>query len=94
MEKKIVVAGHISVDITPVFQSSKKKSISQVLCPGKLIRTGEAVVYTGGVVSNTGLALHKMGAQCPPGRKDRKRCPGRDDAGHDETAWDRKRSHH
>lgn len=62
MEKKIVVAGHISVDITPVFQSSKKKSISQVLCPGKLIRTGEAVVYTGGVVSNTGLALHKMGA--------------------------------
>mgnify|MGYP000887552501 len=50
MEKKIVVAGHISVDITPVFQSSKKKSISQVLCPGKLIRTGEAVVYTGGVV--------------------------------------------
>ncbi len=39
MEKKIVVAGHISVDITPVFQSSKKKSISQVLCPGKLIRT-------------------------------------------------------
>lgn len=48
--------------ITPVFQSSKKKSISQVLCPGKLIRTGEAVVYTGGVVSNTGLALHKMGA--------------------------------
>lgn len=62
MEKKIVVAGHISVDITPVFQGSKKKSISQVLCPGKLIRTGEAVVYTGGVVSNTGLALHKMGA--------------------------------
>ena len=62
MEKKIVVAGHISVDITPVFQGSKKKSVSQVLCPGKLIRTGEAVVYTGGVVSNTGLALHKMGA--------------------------------
>ena len=62
MEKKIVVAGHISVDITPVFQGNKKKSISQVLCPGKLIRTGEAVVFTGGVVSNTGLALHKMGA--------------------------------
>lgn len=62
MEKKIVVAGHISVDMTPVFQGSKKKSLSQILCPGKLIRTGDMVVYSGGVVSNTGLALHKMGA--------------------------------
>ena len=62
MEKKIVVAGHISVDMTPVFPGSKKKSLSQILCPGKLIRTGEMVVYSGGVVSNTGLTLHKMGA--------------------------------
>lgn len=62
MDKKIVVAGHISVDITPVFPEGRKKSLSQVLCPGKLIRTGEAVVHTGGVVSNTGLTLHKMGA--------------------------------
>ena len=50
MEKKIVVAGHISVDMTPVFQGSKKKSLSQILCPGKLIRTGDMVVYSGGVV--------------------------------------------
>lgn len=62
MKKKIVVAGHIGLDITPVFQADKKRSVSQVFCPGKLIRTEHAIVHTGGVVSNTGLALQKMGA--------------------------------
>lgn len=62
MEKKIIVAGHISVDVTPVFPPGKKGKLSELLCPGKLIRMDEAVVHTGGVVSNTGLTLKKLGA--------------------------------
>ena len=62
MEKKIVVAGHLCVDITPVFPEGKKKPIAELLTPGKLLQMKPATVHTGGVVSNTGLALKKMGA--------------------------------
>ena len=92
MEKKIVVAGHISVDMTPVFQGSKKKSLRRYSCPGKLIRTGDMVVYSGGVVSNTGLALHKMGANVHLAGKIGNDALGEMDARYDETAWNRKRS--
>lgn len=62
MEKKILVAGHLCVDITPEFPEGKKKPISELLTPGKLLQMKHATVHTGGVVSNTGLALKKMGA--------------------------------
>lgn len=62
MGKKIIVAGHISVDVTPVFPQGKRGNLAELLCPGKLIRMDEAVVHTGGVVSNTGLTLKKLGA--------------------------------
>ncbi len=62
MEKKIVVAGHLCVDITPVFPEGKKKPITELLTPGKLLQMKPATVHTGGVVSNTGLALKKIGA--------------------------------
>lgn len=60
--KKIVVAGHISLDITPVFHNSGRQSIHDLLKPGKLVGVDEARISTGGVVSNTGLALNKLGA--------------------------------
>ena len=63
MEKKIVVAGHLCVDITPVFPEGKKKPIAELLTPGKLLQMKPATVHTGGVVSNTGLALKKMGVR-------------------------------
>lgn len=63
MEKKIISAGHICIDITPVFTTDKTFSkVSQILEPGKLIQMGPASVHTGGSVSNTGLALKLMGA--------------------------------
>lgn len=62
MDKKIVVAGHICVDITPVFPEGKTRPISELMVPGKLIRMNSAAVHTGGVVANTGLALKKLGA--------------------------------
>ncbi|MDD5686737.1 MAG: carbohydrate kinase family protein [Elusimicrobia bacterium] len=60
----VVVAGHICIDITPVFSEKLTgKSIGEILVPGQLINVGKAVTSTGGAVSNTGLVLSKLGAK-------------------------------
>ena len=60
--KKIVSAGHICLDITPVFPSGHSYDrIGDLLVPGKLIRMDDASVHTGGSVANTGLALRLLG---------------------------------
>ena len=60
--KKIAVAGHISLDITPVFQNSGRQKLSELFQPGKLLKVGKAMMCTGGAVSNTGLGLKRLGA--------------------------------
>ncbi|MEG0189737.1 MAG: carbohydrate kinase family protein [Lachnospiraceae bacterium] len=62
MSKKMIVAGHICLDITPVFSSNSIKPISQVLIPGKLVEMKDVSVSTGGAVANTGLGLKILGA--------------------------------
>lgn len=63
MKKKSIAAGHICLDITPVFSAKKPhQKISDLLEPGKLIHMDHADVHTGGSVANTGLALKKLGA--------------------------------
>ena len=60
--KKIISAGHICLDITPVFPDNRKAgAIGELLEPGKLIEVGAADVHTGGSVANTGLALKLLG---------------------------------
>lgn len=62
MKKKIIAAGHICIDITPVFSGKRKyKDLGEVLIPGKLIQMDQVDVHTGGSVANTGLALKKLG---------------------------------
>lgn len=61
--KKIIVAGHICIDITPVIPEKKGAGIEDIFTPGKLIQTGAAKVNTGGTVANTGLALKVLGAE-------------------------------
>lgn len=62
-EKKIVSAGYISLDITPSFgPASENRSLEQLIRPGKLIQVGAATVAPGGSVTNTGLALRKLGS--------------------------------
>lgn len=62
MKKKVIAAGHICLDITPVFQGKKVKKLSEILLPGSLIQMGEADVHTGGSVANTGLTMKILGA--------------------------------
>ena len=63
MDKKIIAAGHICIDITPMFPRGVKcKELGDLLIPGKLINMAGADIHTGGSVANTGLALKKLGA--------------------------------
>lgn len=62
IQKKVLVAGHICIDITPKIEYiESKRTISDILAPGKLIHVGQADIHTGGCVANTGLALSKLG---------------------------------
>lgn len=62
MGKKVIAAGHICLDITPVFPEQKVDNIADIMIPGKLIQMGGADVHTGGAVANTGLAMKALGA--------------------------------
>jgi len=57
----IVVAGHICLDVTPKFLSPRGTQPKDLFIPGKLVNMGEVNISTGGPVSNTGIALQKMG---------------------------------
>lgn len=59
---RVISAGHICLDITPVFPPERRCGhIGDLLVPGKLIQIGAASVHTGGSVANTGLALKLLG---------------------------------
>ncbi len=57
---QIVVAGHVCIDIIPAF-GEIHVPLETLLRPGRLTNVGPAVLSTGGAVSNTGLALHRLG---------------------------------
>lgn len=62
MAQRIIAAGHICLDITPVFPSSVRgQPLQALLQPGKLLQMEGADVHTGGSVANTGLALKLLG---------------------------------
>jgi sugar/nucleoside kinase (ribokinase family) len=56
-----VVAGHVCLDITPVFGVTAGRSIGEILRPGKLLRMEGVQISPGGTVGNTGPALHRLG---------------------------------
>ena len=62
MIKKAVIAGHICLDVTPVFPDQKVKNLEDILMPGKLIHMKGIDIHTGGAVANTGLAMKLLGA--------------------------------
>lgn len=62
LKKKAIVAGHICLDITPVFRVKRAAQLGEILSPGKLVNVENADVHTGGCVANTGLAMKFFGA--------------------------------
>ncbi len=59
--EKVMVAGHFCLDITPRFHGGRKFIFQDIFSPGKLTNVEDAVLSTGGPVSNTGMALAKLG---------------------------------
>ncbi len=60
MPADIVVAGHIALDILPDMSMLRP---DQVIGAGKVFEIGTISYSTGGAVSNTGLALHRLGVK-------------------------------
>lgn len=58
-----IIAGHLCLDIIPDLSSHTPAAFNAIFQPGKLINIGAAKVSTGGAVSNTGLALHRLGIE-------------------------------
>jgi sugar/nucleoside kinase (ribokinase family) len=59
--RNAVVAGHICLDIIPSLDRFSAGGWNANFRPGTLLEVGPAALMTGGPVSNTGLALHKLG---------------------------------
>lgn len=57
---RVAVAGYTCLDIMPEFELPPGKP-DTLVSPGTLIGIGPLRVAGGGVVSNTGLALHQLG---------------------------------
>jgi sugar/nucleoside kinase (ribokinase family) len=57
----VVVAGHICLDIIPDMSGSSGARLEDIMAPGHLTVVGRAALSTGGAVSNTGLALNRLG---------------------------------
>jgi sugar/nucleoside kinase (ribokinase family) len=61
----IVVAGHICFDLIPAFPklTGERVDFAALMIPGKLINVAGLTTSTGGPVSNTGLALKRLGVR-------------------------------
>lgn len=59
---KAVAAGHVCLDITPIFHGGAEE-IGNILLPGKIVDVGAADIHTGGSVANTGLAMGLLGTE-------------------------------
>jgi sugar/nucleoside kinase (ribokinase family) len=58
----VMVAGHLCLDLIPALPDSGERNIARILTPGKLVDVGPCTLATGGAVSNTGIAMRKLGA--------------------------------
>lgn len=59
----VIAAGHICLDIIPPFENSGEHDFHKLFQPGKLVHVSKVVMSTGGSVSNTGIALSKLGGR-------------------------------
>ena len=64
-QAEMVVAGHICLDMIPSFYpipgAAGSLTMDAYITPGKMTIVGPVVISTGGAVSNTGMALHRLG---------------------------------
>jgi sugar/nucleoside kinase (ribokinase family) len=56
-----VVAGHLCLDVLPEILAGSPEEFRDSFGPGRIMFVGPVALSTGGAVSNTGIALHKLG---------------------------------
>jgi sugar/nucleoside kinase (ribokinase family) len=54
----VIVSGHLCIDLIPAMAQIAPQQLAEA---GRLFEVGPAQISTGGAVSNTGLALHRLG---------------------------------
>jgi sugar/nucleoside kinase (ribokinase family) len=59
----VICAGHFCVDIIPQIEDATLAASDHFLAPGRLAETGRLLLTMGGSVSNTGLALLRLGTE-------------------------------
>ena len=59
--KRAVAAGHICIDITPLFPKGSAGEAGRILAPGRLVQMDGVDIHPGGAVANTGLAMKRLG---------------------------------
>ena len=59
--RRAIVAGAICLDIIPDVSAIDPGAFNAHFKPGHMLEAGAATLSTGGLVSNTGLALHRLG---------------------------------
>ncbi|MCP4644829.1 MAG: carbohydrate kinase family protein [bacterium] len=57
----VMAAGHVCIDIIPDLPDTGAAVIGDLLRPGTLVEVGAVTINTGGPVSNTGIALQRLG---------------------------------
>jgi len=57
----VMVAGHLCLDIIPLFPDTGARRIEEIIRPGKLVNVENAKISTGGPVSNTGINMKTLG---------------------------------
>lgn len=57
----VMAAGHVCIDVIPQFPDTGAERLGDILRPGKLVHMGPVNMNTGGPVSNTGIALKRLG---------------------------------
>lgn len=57
--RSCIVAGHLCLDVIPTLIGTG--NFASTFLPGRLLEAGPVLMATGGAVSNTGQALHKLG---------------------------------
>ena len=57
----VMAAGHLCLDIIPLFPDTGLRKIEEIMRPGKLVNVENAKISTGGPVSNTGINLKTLG---------------------------------
>ena len=57
----VMAAGHLCLDIIPLFPDTGVTKIEEIMRPGKLVNVENAKISTGGPVSNTGINMKTLG---------------------------------